>query len=124
MGDFASVAGAINPPGVGPSAYQFVNNPVGQLGQGTEGYGLNRSFSDPVGPLYGPGQSGAAHYQPGLPYGGLNKRDLSPLSGPVSPVSLDPTVNALLGNGAYLHGVVTLQDLTNVMNAAGTNNGG
>lgn len=124
MDKYASVSGSINPPGVGPSVFQFVQNPVGQLGQGVTGYGLDRSFTDPVGPLYGPGQSGGARYQAGLPYAGLNKRDLMVTSGPVSPVTLDPTVNSLQGNGAYLHGVVTLQDLTNVLASTGTANGG
>lgn len=119
--DWYSVEGQITPRGSGPEFYQFADNPVGNLGIGVKNLGLNRSFSQPLGALYGPGQvvSQGAKFPVlnGAPYAGLNRRDLSTISGPVSPVLHDPTVNALQGNGAYLHGVITLQDLANVQKA-------
>lgn len=98
---------------VGKNPYQYYDTNSGSLGAGADEWARTRTFSNPFGALYGPGQVGLAHYQPGLPYAGLNKRDFVNLS-PVSTISHDPTINALQGNGAYFHGVITLQDLINV----------
>lgn len=102
----------------GATPYAFTEHAVGILGVGVNQDSFDRQWSNAWGPLYGPGQSAGADWIPNVPWAGLNKRDLITQS-PVVPVSHDPTVNSLQGNGAYLHGVITLQDLTNV--AAETN---
>lgn len=103
---------------VGRSPYGFVNTRSGALGAGVKEDAFQRPTSNPFAVLYGPGQNQGGHYQPGLPYTGLNKRDRMNLSA-VSPVMHDPTVNGIRGNGVYEHGVITLQDLLNVQAVTG-----
>lgn len=103
--------------------FNFTFHPVGDLGIGVKSSSLNRMTTNPLGPLYGPGQSSGGHTVPSMPGSGLNRRDII-LQSSVSPVSHDPTVNSLLGNGAYQHGTITVQDLLNVQAATGSYNPG